>query len=75
MDDGTIAWMIRGGSRTETREARLQRQHRAILSAAIAADRSPVGASADDPGWRDRLSGWVGITTSRATTTSDCCAA
>ena len=73
MDDGTIAWMIRGGSRTETREAQLQRQHRAILSDAIAADRS--ARTTLDAAWRDRLTAWVGITTSPAATASDCCPA
>ena len=75
MDDGTIAWMIRGGSRTETREAQLQRQHRAILSDAIATDRSAVAVAGAGPGWRDRLTGWVGITTGPAATAPDCCPA
>ena len=71
MDDGTIAWMIRGGSRTETREARLQRQHRAILSTAMADQPSP----ADSPGWHHRLTSWIGITATPVATTTDCCAA
>jgi hypothetical protein len=45
MDDGSIAWMIRGGQRAETREARLQRRQRLELAV----------ARVTGPGWRDRL--------------------
>ena len=45
MDDGSIAWMIRGGIHAETRDERLQRRQRLELSAGRAAS----------PGWRERL--------------------
>ena len=73
MDDGTIAWMISGGSRNETREAQLQRQHRAFLAQTITTDGTATAASG--VGWRDRLTGWIGVTTSPAATTPDCCPA
>jgi hypothetical protein len=75
MDDGTIAWMIRGGSRTETREAQLQRLHRAFLSDDVATDRSAPSTLEAAAGWRDRLTGWVGRTPSHAATAPDCCPA
>ena len=45
MDDGSIAWMIRGGVHAETREDRLQRRQRLELSV----------ARSTRQGWRERL--------------------
>jgi hypothetical protein len=71
MDDQSISWMISGGLRAESRESRLQREHRLVLRDAIAApDRDPAG------GWRERLTSAFRVETRPTpTATLDCCAA
>ncbi len=72
MDDQSISWMISGGLRAETRESRLQHEHRQALRDAIAApDRDHQAV-----GWRERLASAFRVET-RPTpaATLDCCAA
>lgn len=75
MDDHSIAWMISGGARTESRDPRLQRVHRAALGA-----RKP---RRDDlpwtnlaRSWRERLAARFGrFDSGPVTRTPDCCPA
>jgi len=71
MDDQSISWMISGGLRAETRESRLQHEHRETLRAAIAAPyRDPA------VGWRQRLASAFRVEARPTpTATLDCCAA
>jgi len=71
MDDRSISWMISGGLRAETRESRLQHEHRQAL-------RTTNGAAYRDPavGWRERVA--LALRPAAPTTptsTFDCCAA
>lgn len=71
MDDQSISWMISGGLRAESRESRLQREHRLAMRSAIAA---PDRESAT--GWRDRLASAFRVEArTTPTATLDCCAA
>jgi len=71
MDDQSISWMISGGLRAETRESRLQHEHRRALRNAIAA----LGRD-QAVGWRDRLASAFQVEARPTpTTTLDCCAA
>lgn len=51
MDDRSIAWMISGGLRAETRDQQIQRRHRMALAEAASPPRA-AGSVAD---WRVRL--------------------